>query len=289
MKRFSCLVAVWVWIAACGEGSRATVQAAASHALPQRIVSQTVVSDEILWALGPQVRARVVGVSKMVDDPRYSAIARTWPSSVARVPGTSEALVAAQPDLVIIADFSAAETRSLLRKADVPTLELHGFDGFDAYRQHATRIAEAVGAAAAGKGVVAQFDTELAALSRVPAPTAPTVVSWAAGNVAGTATTFDDEATAAGLRNVAAAHGIGGHRAVALEQIMVWNPDFVVIDCETDCAAAERRLAERPGWSAMTAAEHGHIIAIDARLLYSTSHAMLEVVRILRRRNEEAR
>ncbi len=46
----------------------------APHALPQRIVSQTLLSDEILWDLGPQVRAHVIAVSKLADDPRYSSV-----------------------------------------------------------------------------------------------------------------------------------------------------------------------------------------------------------------------
>jgi ABC-type Fe2+-enterobactin transport system substrate-binding protein len=70
---------------------------------PQRIVSQVVTSDEILWGLGSDVRARVAGVSSMADDPTYSGVAHTWPQTVARIAGTSEALVAASPDLVIVA------------------------------------------------------------------------------------------------------------------------------------------------------------------------------------------
>ena len=40
-----------------------------------RVVSQVVLADEVLWELGPEVHGRVVGVSTMADDARYSTVA----------------------------------------------------------------------------------------------------------------------------------------------------------------------------------------------------------------------
>lgn len=265
--------------AACGRApARKSTGAAAT-----RIVSQTIPSDEILWALGEPVRARVVGVSSLVDDARYSTIPGTWPASIPRAPTTSEALLALAPDLAIVADFTAAETIALLEGAGVPMLRLSGFDGFDDHRTHVEQIAAAVGAGDEGAALVRRFDERLAQL-RVPegAPR-PTVVSFTEGNVAGSGTTFHDIADAAGYENLPARENMVGHLRIAIEQIVAWDPEALVVPCgDTDAESVAADIAARPGLSATRAARHGRVIAVPSALLYSSGAAMLDVVERLR-------
>jgi len=252
-------------------------------ALPQRIVSQTVLSDEILWALGEPVRSRVVAVSIMADDERYSRVAGRWPPALPRVRGGSEQLLSIAPDLVIVADFTAAEARALLRKAGVRTLAISGFDGFDDYRRHVRELAEIVGASEAGERVIERFDRQLSEV-RVDgaAERTPEILSWIDGMVAGARTTFDDAARAAGYDNVAAVHGHAGHVHLSVEQIVAWDPEYIVTTCGTiPCEQAERALASREGFSATRAAIDGHIVAIPSRHLLAVGEGMLEVVEIL--------
>ena len=276
--RFAWFLLVVLTIAGC-RGREATP---ASTAVPQRIVSQTVVSDEILWELGEDVRRRVVGVSRMADDPSYSGVVDVWPKDVLRVSGTSEALVAARPDLVVLADFSAAETRTLLAHTQIPTVELDGFDGFEAFRRHVRAVAEAVDARPQGEALVQRFDDALARHSVPPPPDAPAVISWVDGMVAGLGTTFDDQARAAGMINVAARHGLRGHNAVSLEQLTTWDPDLIVTPCQGDCTAARERVASLPGLHVTKAARAGRIVAIESRILFSTGLDMVGVVERLR-------
>jgi iron complex transport system substrate-binding protein len=249
---------------------------------PVRLVSQTVISDEILWELGEDVRTRVVGVSKMADDPTYSGIVGKWPTHVPRVPGSNEALVAARPDLVMLADFTSAETKALLEHAGIATLVLEGFDGFDAFRRHTRTVAERIEARAEGEALIRRFDEALAAHEVQERSAGATVVSWVEGMVAGAGTTFDDQARAAGLVNAAALHGVRGHRSIPVELLTTWNPDIIVTGCHEDCEAARERIASAPGLAATTAARSGRIVAIESRLLYSTGLGMVEVVKILR-------
>lgn len=255
----------------------------------RRILSQTVLSDEILWHFGDDVRRRVVGVSHMADDPRYSGVAGRWPRSVPRVRGTSEALVSARPDLVVLAEFTAIETRTLLEQSGIRTLTLEGFDGFADYRNHVRSVADAVGSEGAGASLLRRFGDELARI-RTPASSEPaSVVSWTEGNVAGARTVFDDEAEAAGLTNAAAHQGVRGHRRVPIERLLTWDPDLIVTACNGDCEASRRHLLDLPGLMATTAARTNGILAIESRFLYSTGLGMLEVVRILARRSAEMR
>ncbi|MBL4689326.1 MAG: ABC transporter substrate-binding protein, partial [Nannocystaceae bacterium] len=258
---------------------------------PQRIVSQTIVSDEVLWSFGPEVQARVVAVSRLADDRAYSGVAGQWPASVQRAPLTSEAVLASEADLVIVADFTAIETRELLANTGVNTLTLTGFSGFADWRANTQAIADAVGDPQAGHTLVAAFDDALRNRS-VPAIGAnavdarPTAVSWSAGNVAGRGTSFDDVAAAAGLRNLAAEQGIKGHKAVTIEQLVAWDPQVLVVACEgvgdVDCGAVAAQIASQPGIAATQAARNNGVLALPSRVLYSAGWSMLDAVTALR-------
>ncbi len=246
-----------------------------------RVVSQTVLSDEVLWNLGGPVRNDVVAVSTMADDARYSAVAGQWPDTVIRAAATSEMLLSLAPSLVILASFTAAETRTLIAKAGLRTLMLERFDGFADYRANVDAIATAVGAPQAGRQLVERFDTRLATLTR-SAASGPRVLSWNEGSVPGAGTSFDDIATAAGYRNLPTLEGRRGHLQVSVEQLVAWNPDVIVVPCgETDCVGVAQQVAARPGFSATTAARQGAVLGVPSHELYSTGAGMLDVVQRL--------
>ncbi len=271
-------LALGVLLAACG---RPAPQASGPA---ERVVSQVVFADEELWALGEPAHRRVVGVSTMADDARYSGVAHEWPASVARVAG-AEAIVAAGPDLVILAEFSAAETKSVLEQLGIRTLVLRGFDGFDDYRVHVRELGDVVGAADAAQARIGAFDARLAELRVAPSGDARLgIVSWQEGTVAGSGTIFADEAEAAGLRELAGEHGIVGHQSISLETLVAWDPELIAIGCDDDCTGAETAFAARPGIALTKAGRTGGIVGIPAHVLYSTGFAMLDVVERLRAR-----
>jgi len=261
-----------------------TTQEKADEGLsPQKIASQTILSDEILWSLGDEVQARVVAVSPLVDDPRYSTVASRWPTTLPRLPGSSEALLALDPDLVIIASFTSAETRSFLEAQGVKTLHLGGFDGFDDLWRHTREIAAAVGATRAGERLIQAQKAELAALKSTigDGPRTP-AVAWGEGFVSARGTTFDGIVLYAGLTNLAGERGLSGHASVSVEELVAWDPPVIVIGCEPPrCAEAEREFAARPGIEATRAAREDGVIAIPGAYLSSTGAGMIEAARLL--------
>jgi iron complex transport system substrate-binding protein len=279
MRRLAALA----FVVACG-ASRTPTDAAA-----ERVVSQVVFADEELWALGEPARARVIAVSTMADDPQYSGAAGLWPAAVPRI-GGSEAIVAVAPDLVVIAEFTAPETRSVLEQLGIRTLLLRGFDGFDDYRVHIRELGAALGASAAAEQRIEGFDRRL---DEVRAPSSATpmlgIVSWQEGTIAGAGTIFADQAAAAGLRELGGEHGIVGHRSIALETLVAWDPELIAIGCDDDCPAAERSFAARPGIALTRAAREDGIIAVPTHILYSSGYGMLEVVALLRARADAPR
>lgn len=285
------LAAGGAWAAtACGGGSS---RSSAASGQP-RIASQVVLADEVLWDLGPAVRAQVVAVSAMADDPRYSRVVGRWPPELPRAAGTSEALLALVPTLVVLASFTAPETRQLLEQAGLRMLVLERFDGLDDYRANVRAIAAAVEATAEGERVVAELDARLAALRLTPRER-PRIVSWNEGSVPAAGTTFDDVATAAGWVNLPAQEGRRGHLQLSVEQLVAWDPDAIVVPCgdgsddAAACTAAAAELATRPGLRATRAAREGAVIGVPSHALYSTGAAMLDVVERLRDAHPERR
>ncbi len=245
-----------------------------------RIASVTVDSDATLWALGPQLRAQVIAVSSLVDDPRYSPIVGTWPDTLPRVSGDAESLVALRPSVVFMAEWSDASGRALLEQSAIGVVVLSGYGGFDDYRARVRTIAGATGAHDEGEALVADFDRALRAVTS-NAGDGASIVSFASGSVAAAGTTFDDEATAAGFVNLPAREGMKGHVEVGLEQIVAWQPEVIVIPCEDSCAATEAAFADEPGVAATPAAQHHRIVALRGPVLFATGPRMLEVTRAL--------
>ena len=251
-----------------------------------RIASQTVLSDELLWDLGARARARVVAVSPLADDPRYSAVAGRWPADRPRLPGTSEALLARAPDLVVLASFTAPETRAFIEAHGVATLTLDRFADFDDLRRHTLALADAAGDRPAGDALWADYQARLGALAADHTRgRAAAAISWSDGLVAGAATSFDAIAAAAGLRNMAAENGLIGHVDLSLERLVALDPEVLVIACEPlECHEAERELAARPGISATRAARQGGVFALPARDLGSTGAGMIRAAERLQAR-----
>jgi iron complex transport system substrate-binding protein len=252
----------------------------------ERVASQIVLADELLWELGPVARSRVVGVSSLADDPTYSAVAGRWPASVPRVVGASEELLALRPELVIVAEWSNPETLALLDRSGTPHLRLAGFRGTDDLRQHIGAIAEALGLRADGDRLQAALERRIERLRADPVAPALRVVAWSEGHVSGAGTTFDDAATLAGLVHVPAREaGLTGHIAVGAERLLAWNPDLLVVPCGTDgCEAARARVLATPGFGAARFAQDGGrgVVTLPAQQLYSTGFGLLDLADGLR-------
>ena len=256
----------------------------------RRVLSQTVLSDEILWTLGPDARARVIGLSVMADDPRYSRVVDLWPPDVPRLAVTSEGMLARDPDLVVIASFTSPEIKALLTAQRVRLLEFDSFTGFADYRAHLRALATAIDAAPAGDRAIAELDARLAALAARRPATALTAISWGDGYAATAGTTFADIAATAGLINLPEQQGLSGHVPVAMEQLVAWDPEIIVVSCpatapdDPACAAAEAAFAAGPGLSPTRAARNHGVIAIPARDLGSTGEGMLVAAELLQAR-----
>lgn len=247
---------------------------------PRRIVSQTLGTDEILWAICP--RERIAGVTKIGLVPKYSVIADELRAAGITPIADAEEILQLQPDLIFVASYSRAEIVESLQASGATIFRVANFDTLEDIQQNIRLIARAIGEEARGDALVEQMNGELAAVrARIPARTiAPRVLLFSpAGNSAGAKTSFDAIARAAGAINVAAEKGLTGFPQISAEQIVEWQPDFIITGA--DAAKANEITAwlyEHPVIAVTAAARNRRIIALDNRYLLSVSQYITRAV-----------
>jgi iron complex transport system substrate-binding protein len=210
-------------------GAAAEPRDAGTTTRPVRIVSLDLCTDQLLVEL--VARDRIAAVTHLAADPSVSAI----PEKARGIPithGLAEDVLRYDPDLVLAGPFGVSATVELLRRLGrnvvvVPT-QPQSLGGVpDAVRA----VAAAVGEAAGGEAMVAEFDRRLARLA-APAGAAsrPTALIYQiGGSVSGPGSLADAALVAAGFRNVSAAYRLTRGGQVPLELLVADPPDLLVL------------------------------------------------------------
>lgn len=171
---------------------------------PQRIVSLTMFSDEVLLELvGP---ARLVAVTAFAADPAVSNISGRIAAIPNRLEFQAERILSMRPDLVIVANWSEAQAVEQLRAAGLPVYLSASAVSVEQVRDKIRALARLVGEAGAGEELLAGMDRRLAGLERrlsaVPPQRRLTVLDYSAwGAAMGRGSSWDEMVRRAGLRN----------------------------------------------------------------------------------------
>jgi iron complex transport system substrate-binding protein len=103
------------------------------------------------------------------------------------------------------------------------------------------------------------------ARSRKPAGVAaPRILGYGGGYSYGDRTVFDDVVRVIGGINIGAESGLHGYSSISSEQIVVWNPEWIISGAArgTTGTALQRLLAE-PAIAQTTAARKGQVVVLD--------------------------
>ena len=286
---FCCVVS----LTACGGKSSSTQQVAAytvtdvsGHQLkltqkPQRIVSLNVSTDEILAKLvGAE---RIAAFSKLADNPGISTIAKEDLQKVKlRVDAHgTEALLAARPDLVVIADWRGPELAESLRGVGVNVFVYKTPTTVKDIKETITLLGQITGEPKKAAAMVAEMDKSLqgihAKLGTIPKDKQVKVVALSfMGAFGGKETTFDDECTYAQVRNMVGEKNIFKSGAVSKEAIVEMNPDLLIMPSWDfgEKKSAQTFLQETltdPSLQSVTAIQKKNLVQIHDAYLYSTS------------------
>jgi iron complex transport system substrate-binding protein len=199
----------------------------APGARPERIVSLNLCTDQLLLQLVEPTR--IAAVTNLATDPEQSVQAdraRAVPAGRA----TAEEVILLRPDLALAGEYGAREAVEVLRRWGVPIVQFAPAESWEAIREQLRRAAGAVGEVDRAESLLGRMDASLKALEvKEPAPKPGAIVIQHDGGTFGSGTLPDVVLRAAGFRNVASELGIVGYGSIALERLLLSDPDLVVI------------------------------------------------------------
>ncbi len=252
---------------------------------PQRIVSQTLGTDEILLAIcEPQ---RIAALSAIVDDAKYSPVTEEAKQIKGRVGGGgAEQILQLKPDLVFVASYSRAELVELLKAAKAPVFRFANFVKIEDIKTNIRIVGTSIGEEEKAEKLVAQMEDELNKIkSGLPkdAPN-PRVISYglSGGGTAGKETLFDDVLNFLGAKNVAKENGVDDYTNISAEQLTKWNPDVIVASTgNNDFETVKKNYLDNPAVAATNAGKNKRIIVIPSSFFLSVTHNQVKAIKQL--------
>ncbi len=239
----------------------------------KRIVSQYWSIDEYVYSVVPP--EHIVAVSESAYEERFSNVyeqARKYRPAIATDP---ERVLRLDPDLLIVSNSSRADFCAIVRSAQVPIYR--AFTMFTTLKQVAETIrltGYLTGEDAAAERQIEQFWSDInRAKARRPANAPhPRILGFGGTYGYGSETLFQDVVQTLGGINVGAVGGLKGYDQINSEQIIHWNPEWIVASAEKGkTKEALARLMADPSVSLTQAARNGHILVFEQHVFLPTS------------------
>ena len=294
MKRF------WIWLFAAGlclfclgcgqpkegggEGSQRTITDAVGNevtlpAKPQRIVSMTLGTDELLMDLVPT--DRIAALTYLSDDSGISHISERSGAVEHKIRGTSaEAILALHPDLILIGDWWKLEFLATFRDMGIPVYVYKTPYTVDDVEKMIVEVAGAVGEEERGQALREEYHRRIEKVQRMAArekQCSVLAIAGAGGAAYGTkGSMYDDMCRYAGIYNVLRDITANGNTRVSKEIIIEKNPDVILLPAWTtagmeDVPSREELLSD-PALATVEAIREGRIVSVSGRTLYCVSH-----------------
>jgi iron complex transport system substrate-binding protein len=240
-----------------------------SAARPQRVVSQSVGTDELLLAIADP--GQIAALSHISHDGRFSPVAEEARRFPALRDSDAESVLRFRPDLVLAASYTRPETLGLLHRAGVRLVVLDHFDSLDDVYASLRYLGRELGQEGRAEAVINENRARVMALAARLKGVKPVRVLSAGiyPFTAGAETTFQDICDHACAINVAAEAGIKGHAPTPSEKLLVWNVEVLVASGDDNIRA---RLGELPHYRVLPAYKAGRIVVLPGPLMSSVSH-----------------
>lgn len=252
---------------------------------PQRIVSHTLGTDELLLSLcAPE---RIAALSTLADDATYSNVTEAARQVAGRTATSAEQTLRFQPDLVFVASYTRAELLTLLAAARAPVFRLGHFDHLDDIKLNVRTLGYLLGVDARAEALVQGMEQAIAQLrASIPPGTPPVRVMLYStdGFTAGSATTFDDMVQVVGAINIPATHGIRGFRKINNEQLLQWNPTVIISSAHREALdEARAQLLRDPAVAMTQAGQRQRILVVPNNVFLTVTPQVVEGIAYLAR------
>ncbi len=236
---------------------------------PQAILSISPSTTEILFAIG--AGEQVIGRDDMSIYPEEAAALPSIGSLWGDLP--TEAILAMEPDLIVVAEIVSAEQVAALQELGLQVYWQKNPTDYDGLWENLRDFGALTGHEDETETLVSELAARVDAVNAAIAPISarPTVFyeldatdpanPWTTG-----AGTFIDLIinTAGGIN--AAAELQGDYTQISSEQLIAINPQIILLS-DALYGTTPESVAERAGWDAISAVQEGNIYPIDPNIM----------------------
>ena len=196
---------------------------------PQRIVSMSLCTDQLLLMMVERERIAAVTSSAVRTEESYMAAAV---GDISLHHSGVEEVIALKPDLIVGGTFAAQGSARLLRELGYRVELAEPPTSLAEVRQLVSTFGEWTGSEEKAQNMLEDMDRRLQDIQQRYAakPVRSILVYSPNGYTIGAGTLEDDIFRVAGFRNLAAEQGIRGFQTLSLEQLIALQPDFLQID-----------------------------------------------------------
>lgn len=253
---------------------------------PQRIVSLSISTDEILLDLVDH--KRIVALTKYVDDEGISNAVHQAKAVQGRVQMGSnpEAILALKADVILLPDFSSADTIQSLRDMQQPVYVYKTPYNLAAVRACIQELGQVVGEKEAASQILAQMDARLNKLRQQlgnipPAQRKQVVFMGDKGAYYSPEHSFNDICKYAQVHNALAQLHFTKPVTVAQEEIVRLNPDAFILSGWVDSTDLEpnalaHNLRHDASYASVKAVQNNAIYTLPAKHLLCLSQYIVE-------------
>lgn len=255
---------------------------------PQRIVSLTYGTDEILLAVAGE--QRIAAFSRWAGEPGITFITKEEADRVGKLHSlASEEILRHRPDLIVASVATAPELVKTLEQMNVPVYLAGSPDTYGEMKAKVAGVAAAVGEPERGRAVTDRMDRNMAALEQrlscLPKERERTAVAFNfVGAMGYRDGLIDHMLRLAHIRNGAVLGGLNARgQTLSKEQVVAVNPDAFLLptwnyDKRQDVEAYAAQIASDPAYRTVKAVQSHRLLFVSDRYRYVASQYLPEAV-----------
>lgn len=190
-----------------------------------KVVSVNVCTDQFVMLLADP--AQVSSISDLSDDPQSSAMA-DMAGAFAKNNGRAETIVIEEPDVVVAGEWSDPALLTMLRTVGIEVVQFPVITALADIPDQLRRMGAVLNREDVAEQHATEFDTRLSAFSGTNDTAPIAAFFYPNGYSLGAGTLSHDILTKGGARNLSVELGMKGGGRLALEQVVLRQPDLLI-------------------------------------------------------------